>query len=276
MENGVFMHCVYLILFKKLCLFFLCSLCMCMPRLVTCESTYAIAYKHSSDAHTDFHLYGMRCSGTNYTTHLLRQNFPERDVCFDISWKHFPPWVHVDGVNYLEENGQKFLSMQKKYLFIVVVRNPFDWVRSFRVNPYHISRRVDRSSLSSFIHAPWYFDRCPDDQHPNGGCFKNVIALRTARLKNILSMCDLMDNFYMVRYETIRDHPEEVLREIASLFSISMEETFVPFTRMVRGRTGVTEKPFSVTKYDPVSEEDRAFILRYLDPDLERFLGYEL
>ena len=80
-------------------------------------------------------------------------------------------------------------------------------------------------------------------------------------------------NVYLLNYEVIRDHPEEVLSEIASLFDLKKQETFVPLTYYKGSReNGIYHKK----RYERIPPLDLSYINSCLDKDLEKSIGYEL
>lgn len=238
--------------------------------------SYAIDSKCENPNIQYIQLFGERCSGTNYLEQLFNSNFPEYPFRYTFGEKHYPAWY--DG-SHIDQAIPKYcisLEGNESYLFLVIVRNPLDWLQSFYMKPcYGVSRWVNCSSFSSFIRSLWYYDQCPYDKPHDKPFFSNVLELRSARLRNLLTMRDKVSNYYFIRYETVRDHPEEVIREVSSLFSMKCTPDFHPFTKAVRGTSGVTNVEFAPISYPAVNEEDRTFILEHLDLDVENFMGYD-
>ena len=132
-------------------------------------------------------IYGERYSGTNFLQHLLEKNLSDISIDYKFGWKHF--FINGD-----VENASNFL-------FVVIYRDPFDWLRSFHSYPYHAAPEIKKARFSQFIRHEWWcawdedagkspedpiygkemmFERDPKTLNR----FSNVIRLRTAKIKN--------------------------------------------------------------------------------------------
>lgn len=247
---------------------------------------YGIAAKKSPGQKSKllkFAVFGERCSGTNYTSSLFDQNtFLEFQ-----SWghKHFPPWFDLPQDCWRGPQHLYTYQGSGSHLFIIVIRNPYDWVRSLRRLPWHAHEMLWNLPLSEFLRTPWFINpKDPEvqelrrqnllmDKDPETGAnFENVLQLRTAKIKNMLMILERAKNVYVVRYETLRDHPKEVLREVSEIFGIKLKP-FEPVTSY-KGHSGWAA--YQPRKYCPFTQEDIDFIRVNLDEDLESFLGYQL
>lgn len=240
------------------------------------HAEHAVSYHQGKEAVQEIQIFGERCSGTNYLSGLLGANFPDYPLTYRYGWKHFPCWYDTDWVPPQEQDlyYQELIEHQG-CLFIVIVRNLLDWLKSFYQTPYHVSSKVDLSSFSTFIRSPWYIEEgCLLDANPSGGEFENILQLRAARLKNLLKIQSKVDHYYFLRYESLRDHPEEVIFELARCFDLRSPDSFQPFTKHVKGSTGVLPYDFSPSDYFPIAEEDRTYIFEHCDLELEHFFGY--
>ena len=248
------------------------------------ETEYALsAKKEGTVPITQVQFFGERCSGTNYLEALVLKNFNFNPPYYSFGWKHFPVWLDGDWFQTIlpEYGGNPFLQKNDQCLFIVVFRDPYDWLRSFYEKPYHASKQFKKtvdSNFTRFIKTPWdaeeklqYIESNPVD----GSRFKNVMKLRSARIRNMLGIGEIVANIYYVQYEMIRDYPEEVMQEIADFFGIKTSKSFVPVTEYYKGGR-VKEKTFKERKYFGISKEDLIYINKYLDADLESRIGYEL
>ncbi len=194
-------------------------------------------------------IFGERCSGTNFLTKLIEHNLSAQ-LSFQYGWKHFPCWYDTPFEEKIRSKmGEKYCSLEgnDNFLFLVIFRDPYDWLRSFFLQPFHVSRRITRTRFSSFLKSRWYsseddqaicgpagiFDRDPS----TNGYFKNVLHLRSARIANLLKLKEKVDNVYFLNYETLRENPEAVIDEISSLFTIEKKEDFVPITSY-KGKNG--------------------------------------
>jgi len=171
-----------------------------------------------------------RCSGSNYVEALLLQNTHlYQDLAY--GWKHFPVWVGFS------EGTSDFhtLAHSENCLFVVVFRDPYDWLRSFHLQPHHSAGSLRKLNFSKFIRASWVMDpkdpcalaeraKYPlTDKDPlTGKDFKNPMKLRTAKIQTMLRMKDKVHHIYYIHYEVARRYPKQMLEEIAKIFSLPL------------------------------------------------------
>lgn len=240
----------------------------------------------NSEPITKLYVIGERCSGTNYINALLKKNFDLDTTSFGSpSDKHFPPWYELPIEYYSGDPRYYTFEGVDDCLFIVIFRNPYDWVRSFYLTPHQADRSLLRISFSNFIRMPWkfaiepiiekeysfnpYFDRNPID----GSLFENVLKLRTAKIKTMLRIQEKAPNIYYLNYEIARDHSQEVLAEIANLFNLKPSGPYEPIIyRKDEQKQGLYKKK----KYRPISSIDLAYINSQLDPEVENIINYTI
>ncbi len=263
---------------------FLFSVFACSCGLSALDVTYGLgAKKEGEEPITQVQFLGERCSGTNYLQALIVRNFNFDPPYFGFSSKHFPVWLEGKWFQGTEQGqeGSRFYRKNDHCLVIVIFRNPYDWLHSFCEKPYHTSEAFKKSvkkDFSRFIRATW--DAEPDRQYiecnpEDGSAFKNVMRLRTARIQNMLAIGEIVKNVYYVQYEKLRDYPEEVIAEIASIFSLTPADPFVPVTEQYKARHVISDT-FIPKEYPEISKEDLRHINKNLDPELEKSIGYEL
>lgn len=230
-------------------------------------------------------IFGERCSGTNYLTGLIDANLALH-CSYPYGWKHFPCWYDTPFVQkVLPSRGEKYcyLSDSDPFLFLVIFRDPYDWLRSFYNKPHHVSRKVSTATFGRFLRSKWYseenakgkllgsrtkgiLDRNPYTDKP----FKNVLKLRSARIKNMLKIQEKVANVYYVKYETVRDFPEQVIDEISSFFQIPRKEIFTP----IMSYRNENKEKFIPKKYFSIKPKDLLYIQRELDWEIEKEIGY--
>ncbi|OYW60214.1 MAG: hypothetical protein B7Z10_04305 [Rhodobacterales bacterium 32-66-7] len=225
-----------------------------------------------------FQIYGERRSGTNFVSRTIARNCGLKRFS-SYGWKHALPYYPL---------------LPRSCLFVVVVRDPFDWLRSFYAGPFEADPAIAALPFSGFIRAEWEgtytgFERQwayrgyavrdrfargePNflDRHPvNGRRFRNVLELRSVKLAGHLSLLDRGLNAVAIRYEDFRVRPEAILRDIGSRFSLNLRADFRPTDVPV----GPSSDRRAAAKTAPISAEDRDFILAGLDQTLERRCGY--
>lgn len=219
-------------------------------------------------------IFGERCSGTTYLERLLRDNLEGMEITWDFGWKHF--WHGKD------------VEIANRCLFVVIYRNPFDWLKSLHRNPWHAAPELRSISFSEFIRKEWrciwdeeakkmpedpmygkemMFERDPDTHQR----FPNVMRLRTAKTKNWESLKNKTKNNVFIRYEDLIKKPRAFINFVSDKFEIKRVNPF----KGVEGYKGEGGK-FKPKIYDPINKEDLDYILSELDSQLEKSIGYNI
>lgn len=219
-------------------------------------------------------IYGERCSGTNFLEQLLVGNLRSVPVCRDYGWKHgFPS----PGVETAED-----------CLFLVVYRNPFDWLRSLHRRPFHAAPPLRRISFSDFIRREWWcvwdeqarrppghemhgLEMMSERDPQTGERFPDVLRLRTAKIRNWEGLRARASHTEYVRYEDLAASPSRYLESLSGRFGLMQTNPFVPIEG-ARGRT----RPYRPRRYKPIGTSDVRHIVRTLDEALELSIGYDL
>jgi hypothetical protein len=219
-------------------------------------------------------IFGERCSGTNFLRLLLQENIESVPIRSDFGWKHSFHQTDLEGAD--------------DCLFVVVCRNPFDWVRSLHRRPYHAGPTLKRIPFSEFIRREWWcvWDedarKAPDDEvygtemmserNPETGeRFPDVLRMRTAKIRNWQSLADKVPHSEFVRYEDLAAAPAAFIDSLAGRFGLSRNPTFRP----IEGRRG-GERKFQPRQYAPIRKRDIAHIVGRLDVPLESRVGYDV
>jgi hypothetical protein len=218
-------------------------------------------------------LYGERASGTNFLMALLQKNFPNIVITDEFGWKHFFPPENFQG----SDNS----------LFIVIYRDPFDWIRSLYLQPNHVHHSLRKIGFSEFIRKEWYciytklaginrsdesygkemmFERDPK----TGERFENVLQLRSAKILAFEAIRRKVKYCKYIRYEVLNANPLKFLNEISAQFQIGLVPEFIP----VNNYKGFSKKTFVPKKYFSISTSDLKFIKMNLICTLENRIGY--
>lgn len=236
-------------------------------------------------------IYGERCSGTNYTKQLIvaNTNLISTPFCTGLPhqtpWhKHFMPWFDLLPT-YAEDPRNSNFAEYEDTLFVVVFRDPYDWARSMNLSPQHGADGMYNLHFSQFIRIPWTLnDRDPyiqqlRQQNPLLDCdlrtglpFKNILKMRNAKIKDELRLKDMVKNIYYVKYETVRDRPKKVLKEISKLFGLPLK----PYQPIVDYKGLPEEGAYKPKKYNPIKLKDLFYINSQLDQAQEKQIGYEI
>lgn len=219
-------------------------------------------------------IFGERCSGTNYVAQLLRRNVPGLALTDRYGWKH----GFVERVPEVAEDC----------VFVVVHRDPFDWVRSLHQKPWHAAEPLRGLSLTPFLREPWWCQWGRDMEIPaddprrgaemlherdpaSGERFANVLRLRTAKLRAWHSLAARVAHVRVVRYEDVLAEPRAFLRGFARQFGLFRWPWLRPVKTFKGGRD-----PFVPKQYEALVAPDLAWIASELDRDVERAAGYDL
>jgi len=224
---------------------------------------------------TNFCILGERVSGTCMLNSLLVQNIPGL-TAVSYNHKHF----------FQDEDALRRADTSKT-LFIYITREPIAWLNSMCKSPYHAHVSLKNKDLSSFIRAEWF---CVEDEASGvsqdsrkygsemrherdpetGKRFRNVIAMRSSKIRHTLSLADIVENFVHVRLHDLQSDPETFLTAICTNYNLRRTSKFAP-VRTVRGKGKVVYTPSS---YPELSDSDKEYILGELDLDIEARLGY--
>ena len=102
-------------------------------------------------------VFGERKSGTSYLVTLIKKNFSSIRVTSLFGYKH---WFIRDHFPRSRPNETTDLECERSLdnsddtLFLVIYRNPFDWLQSFHKMPYHGDGHWGLE-FSEFIRKPW-------------------------------------------------------------------------------------------------------------------------
>lgn len=225
-----------------------------------------------------FMVFGERRSGTNAVEAFLAAN-TSLMATSEFGWKHGVPSYPV---------------LPRRCLFVVVVRDAFDWLSSFYRAPFETPNAIADLPFPDFLRAAWrsnflragggwskqgyrlHFKIAPReelqlDRHPlTGASMENVVALRTMKLHGHLSLLTRGINAVVIRYEDFCTDPEALLRTVAEHFALDLPETIEPIEGYVGPRYGRPRKLETIG----FSQEDRNFVLGHLDLRLEAMCGY--
>ena len=102
-------------------------------------------------------IFGERSSGTNYLFHLLRKNLKlANKEEWPFGHKHFMPWYFLPKECFVGPEHIYTLENSDDTLFVIVFRDPYEWLRSFHKEPHHGADHLFNISFSEFIHSEWH------------------------------------------------------------------------------------------------------------------------
>lgn len=220
-------------------------------------------------------IYGERASGTNFLKQLLVKNIPNIAHTNQYGWKHFFPPETFPNSN--------------KCLFIVIYRNPFDWLRSIHLQPHHTHPSLRKISFSDFIRTEWHciWDELanvlPDDEKygkemlfernpKTGDRFENIIKLRNAKNKAFEKLKKEVEFVEYVRYEDLIKNPLDFISKIKEKYNLFTTKEY----NSIDTYKGITRKTFVPKTYASISKNDLQFIKKNLDSSIEKQIGYDV
>lgn len=220
-------------------------------------------------------IFGERCSGTNYIENLICKNY-QVSITYAFGWKHW----YIDFKQFANAN----VSCEN-VLFIVIVRNPYDQLRSLSLEPHHAPFHYN-ISFSDFLRREWksYESEHHTWFHPDinerNKCIKegvliehesNVCTLRNKKNKNFLELKNYVKHFLVINYEDI----------LFNYTSITIIEDFNIQRRTnniinITNQKGIHDETFKMKEYNLIEENDILFINTTLDWYVENKLGYTM
>lgn len=237
-------------------------------------------------------IFSERCSGSNFLESLITANLPEISITRDYGRKH---WI----TNRLIGDGVMFDNR----IYIVLMRSPFDWIRSMYANPWHTDTNLRFLEFSEFIRREWKciwdedagIDRSDHrwgtemvfERNPQTGMrFRNICEMRTVKYRLWYELLNQQERFLAVNYDTAASDPAGFIQRFSK--SIGMrapDRPSVPkgykgrlswkrefLIRLSGGRIG----GFKPKKKFMISSADLDFILSELDEELEAIWGIDL
>ena len=154
-------------------------------------------------------LFGERCSGTTYLDNIMIKNF-------DIDRNNFGN-KHFFGF----QSKEKFKNASDT-LFICIVRDLFDWLNSFYLNPHHLPEEL-KLNTHNFLNNCFHNKKCKkykkiinfDLNIYTNEKYKNIFELRHVKLKWMIEdLPNLVSNYIFIKYEDLRDNFENTMIDI--------------------------------------------------------------
>ena len=167
-----------------------------------------------------FNIFGERCSGTKYVRFLLQQAGLEQIESFGV--KHwFIPTLEEKRpkLNKSTDIGANFLKLDDskadETLFIVVARDPYQWLASFYKNPYH-TYHMKYNNRYEFLTTKYHSSlRNPDKkwiqwEESFVDEAANIIDIRNQKHNHWACLEDKVKHFYIVSYDDLPNQLEKL------------------------------------------------------------------
>lgn len=167
-------------------------------------------------------------------------------------------------------------------LFLVILRNPFDWLCSMAVNPYHAPKHVGLP-FSTFIRKRWvsYEQTRVNSIWPlsdDGAYFieeaENIMVLRSMKIQHWLNLRKRVKNIAFINYEALYKGMS-TLENIANEFNIlQVNNPFVNQERYIKGGR-LRQELFVPKEQTSIDKQDLEFIQANIDWDVEKYFNYK-
>lgn len=212
-------------------------------------------------------IFGERCSGTNFLHLLIKTNFRDIILTDEYGFKHL----------FQKEGLRK--EIEPDVIYLIIVRNPYDWLRSLYRVPHHAPKHLNLK-FSKFLRDPWEsyniekwmkldIDKLDNYSEYKVEEFKNVIQLRNYKNKVFLDLLINHKNIKLIKYEDLRDDTSNIMDQISSRFDIRKPAVFKNVYTYKS-----TDKKFKTNHYQNINKADLSFINENLKWELENNLGY--
>lgn len=257
------------------------------------EALFSHPFNHSAgQSIQDIAIIGERCSGTNFIRNLLAANFPKYRICENLheeingeykneyAHKHYFPWINLTQFNIkksdLDSNELDFLNGSNQTLFVFVVRDPYDWIRSFYAQPFGVHNALLGKGFWHFLTSQWTAPnrevwRTEKWNPYKGRPFKNVLELREYKILNYLQAGLSVNHFLVIPYEKAAKHSEELIEFASHFFSLEKSKDFSPMD-YYKGWNKLGD--FHKKQYLPFLKKELTFINQNINWKVERLVGY--
>ena len=221
---------------------------------------------------TKVKIFGERCSGTNYLTNLIKENFKVQII----EDKNIYGQKHFFGFHNLENSDNT--------LFICIIRDYHSWLNSLWKEKWHISQK-QRQSISHFLNVQhWsYYDKkeysilkygkeiMEDRNIYTKERYKNIFELRYMKIKWMQeTLPTLVKHSILIRYEDLLYH-----------FKNTMDKIYKKGLPLLSPSTFPKNYFLYKTSSKPFIKEDKNIIKRKeiiqhpsFQLDIEKKLGY--
>jgi hypothetical protein len=162
-------------------------------------------------------------------------------------------------------------------LFVVIVKHPVFWARSFQRKPYHDYFRTKKMEFGQYLRH-MYIPSAMDNVRAY--CYDSVIELYADKIDGYRELSDLGVPFELVRYEALLADIPAFLDRIASKYGlIRRENALVVREQSTKRRDSRNLSDFRSSYTldnirQAVCEEDYAFIISKFGEDRLKWLGY--
>lgn len=203
-------------------------------------------------------VFGLMNAGTTWIKHNLIKNFFVKWMPYEyLGWKHRV----APSKEEMEERG-----IDKDVLFLLITRNPYNWIISMGYRPYHQAHLVGES-LDKFVEYP-YLD------------YRNIMIMWNKIVSSYIRFKNFMPNTELIRIEDMWDDTKKVYDGLAEKYDLDYKlDSFSNFELAVHCDK-VSEKNFERPKKEEwikIYDKDTwDYVTKFLNNDLLKTLNYEV
>jgi hypothetical protein len=175
-------------------------------------------YREKNTVIKNFSIYGERHSGTNFLESTIRDKF-NLPITWDFGWKHFFGFTPIDK-----------LYHAKNTLFIGIVRNPYDWIKSMFIIPHNLPRE-NKANIEHFTRNIWYSidyndnEIMQDRDYTTNNRYDNIFCMRSSKLKFLYNtMPRIVSNYLLIRFEDLITDLDTHLTIIKDKYHLSLSD----------------------------------------------------
>lgn len=220
--------------------------------------------------------FGERNSGTNHLKRLVSEymHCPDNFLGSWASEKNPINGAKLFGYkHYYAEHRKLACDAQRETLFLVIYKNPYTWIRSTLIKPYHFKVCLEGKTIEDLPNLPLAGfnvrgDEIPD-VHPETGERISIFELRKHKIINWENLVNQVHNVAYVNYEDLLLRPTEIVQDIVtefgSLFSSQQVAAYKTDAKYIEKY--VDPEPFSQSEMDAIDAN--------IDWSVESRIGYK-
>jgi hypothetical protein len=219
---------------------------------------------------TQYKIFGERCTGTNYLEELMKANFDIEKAM--LCSKHFFGFNDLTNTNHI--------------LFMVIVRNPIDWLNSLYKRKHHLPNHLTKS-VPKFINSEWYSiydipnhekygeEIIEDRNIYTNERYKNIFELRHIKHKYLIDDLPVMvKNYIIIKYEDLINDFNKIMHNIKQKgIKIKDKKTF-PINITWNCKNKIKKHVFKLETSKKVITSNRIYKHLNFNSYYEKILGY--
>lgn len=235
-------------------------------------------------APVQFQVLGERHSGTNFVSKLINRNVQNLKETNRFGWKHglYSGMLCPSNKNRHRNPFHRITTDHPATVFVVVCRNPSEWLRSMHKKPWHLDlwnlpfdKFIRKIPLTKFGHivqptGPLVKSECINPRTRQ--LFPNIIEMRNAKYRAWLALETKVKYFFFVNYNQVIQDPSLFLDLFCKKFTLQREPTFDTIPHYKGNEKEY--KIFIPTPHKPITGKDLRFIQAQLDSDQETKMGF--